>query len=112
MSCCDAEAPDAGPSRRSAVRKVAPPPCAGYASANTNWKLDGEVLTYSRAKGAFAGLTLNGASIRRDDDSTEAIYGPNVTTRHILRGDVAAPASAHSFLDAVRGAKAQAVAEK
>ena len=56
--------------------------------------------------------TLNGASIRRDDDSTDAIYGPNVTTRRILRGEVAAPASAHSFLDAVRGAKAQAVAEK
>lgn len=87
-------------------------PVGRHASANTNWKLDAEVLTYSRAKGAFAGLTLNGASIRPDDDSTEAIYGPNVTTRHILRGEVAAPASAHSFLDAVRNAKAQAVAEK
>ena len=55
---------------------------------------------------------MNGASIRRDDDSTEAIYGPNVTTRRILRGEVAVPASAHSFLDAVRDAKAQAVAAK
>ncbi len=85
-------------------------PVGRHASANTNWKLDAEVLTYSRAKGAFAGLTLNGASIRRDDDSTEAIYGPNVTTHRILRGEVAAPASAHSFLNAVREAKAQAVA--
>ena len=85
-------------------------PVGRHASANTNWKLDAEVLTYSRAKGAFAGLTLNGASIRRDDDSTEAIYGPNVTTRRILRGGIAAPASAHSFLNAVRKAKAQAVA--
>jgi SH3 domain-containing YSC84-like protein 1 len=87
-------------------------PVGRHASANTNWKLDAEVLTYSRAKGAFAGLTLNGASIRRDDDSTEAIYGANVTTRRILRGEVAAPASARSFLNAVREAKAQAVAEK
>ncbi len=87
-------------------------PVGRHASANTNWKMDAEVLTYSRAKGAFAGLTLNGASVRRDDDSTDAIYGANVTTRRILRGEVAAPASAHSFLDAVRGAKAQAVAEK
>ena len=87
-------------------------PVGRHASADTDWKLDAEVLTYSRAKGAFAGLTLNGASIRHDDDSTNAIYGPNVTTRRILRGEVAAPASAHSFLDAVRGAKAQAVAEK
>jgi len=42
----------------------------------------------------------------------ESIYDPNVTTRRILRGEVTAPASAYSFLDAVRGAKAQAVAEK
>ena len=87
-------------------------PVGRHASADTDWKLDAEVLTYSRAKGAFAGLTLNGASIRRDDDSTVAIYGPNVTTRSILRGEVAAPASAHSFLEAVRGAKAKAVAQK
>ena len=85
-------------------------PVGRHASANTNWKLDAEVLTYSRAKGAFAGLTLNGASIRRDDDSTAAIYGHGVTTRRILRGNVVAPASANSFLEAVRHAKAQAVA--
>jgi lipid-binding SYLF domain-containing protein len=85
-------------------------PVGRHASANTNWKLDAEILTYSRAKGAFAGLTLNGASIRSDEDSTEAIYGRDVTTRQILRGDVATPASAHSFLDAVRDAKAQAIA--
>ena len=81
-----------------------------HASADTNWKLETEVLTYSRAKGAFAGVTLNGASIRRDDDSTEAIYGHDVPTRRILQGDEAVPASAQSFLDAVRDAKAQAIA--
>ena len=85
-------------------------PVGRHASANTNWKLDAEVLTYSRAKGAFAGITVNGASIRRDDDSTEAIYGPNVTTSRLLLGEIAVPASAHSFLNAVRDAKAQAVA--
>ena len=87
-------------------------PVGRHASANTNWKLDAEVLTYSRAKGAFAGITVNGASIRRDDDSTEAINGPHVTTSRLLRGEIAVPASAHSFLDAVRDAKAQAVAQK
>src|SRR5271157_5421553 len=50
-------------------------PVGRHASADTNWKLETEILTYSRARGAFAGLTLNGASIRRDEDSTEAIYG-------------------------------------
>ena len=85
-------------------------PVGRHASADTNWKLETEVLTYSRAKGLFAGVTLNGASIRRDDDSTEAIYGRDIPTRRILQGDEAVPASAQSFLDAVRDAKAQAIA--
>ena len=85
-------------------------PVGRHASADTNWKLEPEVLTYSRAKGLFAGVTLNGASIRRDDDSTEAIYGRDTPTRRILQGDEAVPASAQSFLDAVRDAKAQAIA--
>jgi len=87
-------------------------PVGRHASADTDWKLNTEVLTYSRARGAFAGLTLTGADIRRDDDSTEAIYGHDISTRHILRGEVAVPASAHAFLDAVRDAKAQAVASR
>jgi lipid-binding SYLF domain-containing protein len=85
-------------------------PVGRHASADTDWKLNTEVLTYSRAKGAFAGLTLTGAAIRRDDDSTEAIYGHEVSTRRILQGGVAVPSSANAFLDAVRNAKAQAVA--
>ena len=87
-------------------------PVGRHASADTDWKLNTEILTYSRAKGAFAGLTLTGASIRRDDDSTEAIYGHDVSTHRILGGEVAAPASATVFLDAVRNAKAQAIASK
>jgi lipid-binding SYLF domain-containing protein len=85
-------------------------PVGRHASADTDWKLNTEILTYSRAKGLFAGLTLTGAAIRRDDDSTEAIYGRDVSTRHILDGGEAAPASARAFLDAVMNAKAQAIA--
>jgi lipid-binding SYLF domain-containing protein len=85
-------------------------PVGRHASADTDWKLETEVLTYSRARGAFAGLTLTGAAIRRDNDSTEAIYGHEITTRRILEGQVAVPPAAHHFLDAVRDAKAQAVA--
>jgi lipid-binding SYLF domain-containing protein len=85
-------------------------PVGRHASADTNWKLETEVLTYSRAKGLFAGVTLNGASIRRDDDSTEAIYGRDVPTKRILQGEEAVPASAQSFLEAVRDAKTQAIA--
>jgi len=87
-------------------------PVGRHASADTDWKLDTEVLTYSRAKGAFAGLTLTGAAIRRDDDSMRAIYGPHVSTRSVLMGNVAATPAARSFLHAVRSAKAEAIAAK
>ena len=60
-------------------------PVGRHASADTDWKMNAEILTYSRARGAFAGLTLNGASIRRDDDSTEAIYGHDVSNARILK---------------------------
>jgi len=85
-------------------------PVGRHAEAGTDWKMDTEILTYSRAKGAFAGLTLEGASLRQDDDSRHAIYGRNVTTRAILLGKVAAPSAAKPFLAEVREAKAQAVA--
>ncbi len=83
-------------------------PVGRHASANTDWKLDTEVLTYSRAKGAFAGLTLTGANLRRDDDSMDAFYGHEVTTRSALLGEIKTPGSAHSFIAAVKGAKVQA----
>jgi len=86
-------------------------PVGRHASAGTDWKMEAEILTYSRAKGAFAGLTLEGASIREDNDSRHAIYESGVTTRALLLGKVPAPAVAEPFLAEVRGAKAQAVAE-
>ncbi len=86
-------------------------PVGRHASADTDWKLNTEILTYSRARGAFAGITLTGASIRRDDDSMRAIYGPHESTRSVLKGNVAVPASANEFLDSIRGAKHQAIAE-
>lgn len=91
---------------------VAAGPVGRHASANTNWKMETEILTYSRARGVFAGLTLNGASVRRDDDSMKAIYGRNVSTRNVLLGKVAATPEAEPFMLAVRAAKAQAIAAK
>jgi lipid-binding SYLF domain-containing protein len=78
-------------------------PVGRHASADTDWKLDTEVLTYSRAKGAFARHT--GANLRRDDDFMDAFCGHDVSTRGVLKGEVAVPASAHTFLDAVRAQK-------
>ncbi|HVX56212.1 MAG TPA: lipid-binding SYLF domain-containing protein [Candidatus Saccharimonadales bacterium] len=85
-------------------------PVGRHASASTDWKMDAEILTYSRAKGAFAGLTLNGAVVHPDEDAMSAMYGPNTTERAVLMGKVPAPAAAHTFLSAVRGAKADATA--
>ena len=87
-------------------------PVGRHAEAGTDWKMDVEILTYSRAKGAFAGLTLEGASIRQDNDSRRAIYGRNVTTRALLLGRVPVPAAAQPFLAEVHHAKVQAIAEK
>jgi SH3 domain-containing YSC84-like protein 1 len=84
---------------------------ASAAAAGTNWKMDTEILTYSRAKGVFAGLTLEGASIRQDSDSRHAMYGSNVTTRALLLGKVSVPPAAEPFLAEIRGAKGQAAAE-
>ncbi len=85
-------------------------PVGRHATADTDWKLNTEILTYSRAKGLFAGLTLTGADVRRDDDSMAAFYGLDVSTHSVLRGEVATPHSADRFIDAVRDAKAQAIA--
>jgi len=82
-------------------------PVGRHAEAGTDWKMDTEILTYSRAKGAFAGLTLEGASLRQDSDSRHAMYG-DVTTRALLLGEVPVPAAARPFLAEVRGAKAEA----
>jgi lipid-binding SYLF domain-containing protein len=90
---------------------VAAGPVGRHASAGTSWKLDAEILTYSRTKGAFAGIALDGASVRQDVDSTRAMYGKKITTRTALTGRVAAPHAAEGFLDAVRNAKAQAIAK-
>ncbi len=87
-------------------------PVGRHATAGTDWKLDTEILTYSRAKGAFAGLTLTGASLRQDNDSRRAIYGDDVTTRALLTGRVPVPAAAEPFLAEIRGAKAEAKVNK
>jgi lipid-binding SYLF domain-containing protein len=87
-------------------------PVGRHASADTDWKMDAEILTYSRAKGVFAGLTLNGAAVHEDKDSMKAVYGADASEREVLTGKVPPPASAHAFLAAVRGAKAEASAQK
>jgi lipid-binding SYLF domain-containing protein len=83
-------------------------PVGRHASADTDWKLNAEILTYSRAKGIFAGVSLNGAAVHRDEDAMRAFYGPGVSVHDTLMGMVPPPPPAMSFLDAVRMAREQA----
>jgi lipid-binding SYLF domain-containing protein len=87
---------------------VAAGPVGRHASAGTDWKMNTEMLTYSRSKGVFAGLTLEGAVVEQDNDSTRAIYGKHMMFRSILSGKVATPRSADAFLKAVSEAGQQA----
>ncbi len=79
-------------------------PVGRHASAGTDWKLDTEALSYSRTKGLFVGVAIDGAKIQQDKDSTVAIYGNDVNFRKTLSGRVHAPASTDSFLAAVSAA--------
>jgi SH3 domain-containing YSC84-like protein 1 len=74
-------------------------PVGRHASANTDWKMRAEVLTYSRARGLFAGLELAGAVIKQDKDSTRDYYGRMVPFKTSLTGEIDAPKSAYPFLN-------------
>ena len=76
-------------------------PVGRHASAGTDWKLDTEMLTYSRSKGVFAGLTLEGAVVQQDSDSTTSVYGRDVSFQSVLQGQVATPEVARAFMKAV-----------
>ena len=81
---------------------VAAGPVGRQAAADTDYTLKAEVLTYSRTRGLFAGLDLNGAVIRPDQESTAGVYGREVPFRDILSGKVPPPATAQSFLATVQ----------
>jgi lipid-binding SYLF domain-containing protein len=80
-------------------------PVGRDAAADTDWKMKAEVLTYSRARGIFAGIDLNGSAITQDKDETRLLYGKFVPFEEILNGKVRAAAAnteTEHFLDAVR----------
>jgi lipid-binding SYLF domain-containing protein len=88
---------------------VAAGPVGRHAAADTDWKMRAQVLSYSRARGIFAGLELNGAVIAQDKDSTREFYGHMVSTKASLQGEAEAPKLAYPFLDTLaKWAKAAA----
>jgi lipid-binding SYLF domain-containing protein len=81
---------------------VAAGPVGRDAGADTDWKMKAEVLSYSRAKGVFAGIDLSGTAITQDKDDTRALYGSAVPFADILNGKLKAPDGSQPLLEAVR----------
>jgi len=73
-------------------------PVGRTAEAATDVELHAEILTWSRARGAFAGISLNGATMRPDDGVNRELYGKKVSNRGILASDMAPPAAAQPLI--------------
>src|SRR5579864_6670047 len=76
-------------------------PVGRHAGADTDWKMKSEVLTYSRSRGLFAGIDLNGASVTQDKDETRILYGKFVPFDQILEGKVRGNSKSRPFLSAL-----------
>lgn len=77
-------------------------PVGRQTAAQTNIRMDAEILTYSRAKGLFAGISLDGATLRSDRDDNRDFYGKDVDARKILlEGTVEMPAEARPLASAL-----------
>lgn len=85
-------------------------PVGRHASAGVDWKLDTQILTYSRSKGLFAGIDLNGSWIEHDSDSTKALYDKDLGNSELLTGKVPVPEEAKTFVAEVARVKTEAEA--
>jgi lipid-binding SYLF domain-containing protein len=72
-------------------------PVGRDASARTDAMMNAEILSYSRSQGLFAGIALDGATLRPDADTNRELYGRDTTNRQILTGDLKTPAVADKF---------------
>lgn len=77
-------------------------PVGRNAQASTDLTMHSELLTWSRSRGAFAGIDLNGTSVTQNKQDTDALYHGDHSFRQILSGTVPAPAAAEGFLSAIK----------
>src|ERR1700691_2881758 len=82
---------------------VAAGPVGRNAAAGTDLKLNAEILSYSRSKGVFAGVSLDGAVMQADKSGDRSMYGDDVNRHEILDGKVAVPASARELVEELGG---------
>ena len=78
--------------------EVAAGPVGREAAAQTDAKLHAEILSWSRSRGAFAGISLQGATLRQDTDDNQDLYGKPLETKDIVNGNIAPPASASKLI--------------
>jgi lipid-binding SYLF domain-containing protein len=85
-------------------------PVGREAAATGGWKAG--ILTYSRTKGIYAGITLKGAELQQDDGATRALYGKDVNFSQILQAQAPSPKvpEAHDFVNAIEHAEQSAMA--
>ncbi len=83
-------------------------PVGRQGEASTDWKMKAEVLTYSRARGIFAGIDLSGSRIAQDQDETRVLFGKMVPFATVLSGKVDPPSGSEPFLAAVKKYSTQA----
>jgi lipid-binding SYLF domain-containing protein len=76
-------------------------PVGRNAQAGTDWKLNAEFLTYSRSKGLFAGIDLDGTVLSQNQDDTKALYGHDVSFEKILNGGESTPPDVQPFVRTV-----------
>ena len=76
-------------------------PVGRQTSASTNVRMDAEILTYSRAKGLFAGISLDGATLRPDKDDNREFYGKDFDPQKVINGDVPMPPEARPLASAL-----------
>ncbi|MGO8759148.1 MAG: lipid-binding SYLF domain-containing protein [Terracidiphilus sp.] len=76
-------------------------PVGRAGTASTDWKMSAELLSYSRAKGLFAGIDLDGTSVSQNKEDTELYYGSAYPFETVLKGDVAVPPGAVAFVRTV-----------
>jgi len=82
---------------------VAAGPVGRNAAAGTDLKLNAEILSYSRSKGVFIGVSLDGAVVQADKSGDNAMYGDDVNRHEILDGKVAVPESARGLVEELGG---------
>jgi len=76
-------------------------PIGREAEAGVNAKLDSAIYAYSRSKGLFAGIALDGAVLNMDNDLNHKVYGESVDARQILNGNAAMNSTVRPFMDAL-----------